>query len=335
MKKVLTFLTVLLLAGCGNEVIDNIDDNQIDPEPIIEKKVSIINLDSNTRPYAVTINNYPSAVKVQSGLDKAFLIYEFPVEYGLTRSLALYKDIEDVKIGTIRSSRHNFIDYALENDALYVHYGWSHYAKDDELNGIIDYIDGNSSDPAPFYREEHENLAWEHRVYTNLSSVIDYIKNNKNYRLTTDKKPLLNYSVDNIDLSSKTDSIKASNVYLKYSSSYDVKFVYNEEDNRYYRYVNGKEHTDYFTKEHYSTKNIIVVKLDWEVKYDNYLAFYNTNTTGSGYYITNGYAIPIKWKKDSRTDQTIYMDMNSNPINVNDGNTYIMLFGNSKEMNIN
>ena len=36
---------------------------------------------------------------------------------------ALFKGQDLDKIGPVRSARHYFIDYAMENDAIYVHFG--------------------------------------------------------------------------------------------------------------------------------------------------------------------------------------------------------------------
>ena len=46
--------------------------------------------------------------------------------------------------------------------------------------------------------------------------------------------------------------------------------------------------------------------------------------TGDGYYITNGYAVPIKWTKKDRKSQTIYTYKDGTEVKINDGNTYIM-----------
>ena len=130
-KKILILLTmILLITGCGKEK-EVKKENKKKNEVIVEKKVTIIDEDSDTRPYAVVVNNFPKATKVQAGLNEAYIIYEFPIEGGITRSLALFKDKQDVRIGTVRSARHNYLDYALENDAIFVHYGWSLYAKED------------------------------------------------------------------------------------------------------------------------------------------------------------------------------------------------------------
>ena len=107
------------------------DKPQKKEEPKVEEKLKILDLDSNTRPYAVMINNIKTVWGYQSGIQDAYMVYEIIVEGGYTRLMALYKDKNLDRIGSVRSSRHYFLDYALENDAIYVHFGWSPQAQGD------------------------------------------------------------------------------------------------------------------------------------------------------------------------------------------------------------
>lgn len=334
MKKkifLLLLISILFLTACGKktkteENNSNIPDNNGSNTVQEIKKVNIVDLESNTRPYAVVINNFPGAVKVQTGLNDAYMIYEMPVEGGMSRSLALFKDKYPTKLGTVRSARHNFLDYVLENDALFVHFGYSHYAQDDIPKLGINNINGLSD--SPFWRENPEGLAYEHTAYTSLEQVREVSKN-KGYRMTTDVKPLLSYSTDEIDLS--IDGIVANSVFVPYSSYYNVKFVYDAENKVYQRYVNNVLHKDYFTGELFTAKNIIVVRFDFVNATDNYyLDFYNVGS-GEGYYITDGFAKKITWEKSSRTAKTIYKYLDGTEIKVNDGNTYIMMQSASKD----
>ena len=89
MKKILLILLCLLTFGCGKKVEETI----VAPEPEeqnmnVKEKIEIVDVNSNTRPFAVVINNTSVAVKVQQGLQKAYMIYEVPVEGSLTRLLA-------------------------------------------------------------------------------------------------------------------------------------------------------------------------------------------------------------------------------------------------------
>jgi len=345
MKRVfiIILLICLLVTGCKKteEIKDEVNDEVVvEPEEIIEeKKVSIIDMESNTRPYAVVINNYPSAAKVQSGLNEAYIVYEFPIEGGITRSLALFKDKTDVKVGTIRSARQNYIDYAMENDAIFVHFGWNVPAKEDIAEYKINYIDGNTRDNKAFKREKN-GLATEHTVYSNLSTLISHNENVRKFKTTTDVKPPLHYVTDIVDLSKYEDSVVANNIKVNYAS-YNVEFKYNSETQRYDRYVKGKLHQDYFTKETYDTKNVLVINVGTnsikehvDAAGTNYLNIKNIGS-GDGYYITNGYARKIKWTKEARDKQTVYKYDDGTVIDINDGNTYIMMKPTSQSVKIN
>ena len=47
--------------------------------------------------------------------------------------------------------------------------------------------------------------------------------------------------------------------------------------------------------------------------------------SGEGYYITNGYAVKIKWSKEDRDKQTKYTYLDGTEIDVSDGNTFIQI----------
>ena len=339
MKKFFTFLFIVLalffVSGCEkkqeNEKKEPEESLSGDKVEEVEKKLQIIDEDSNSRPYAVVINNFPKAVKVQTGLQDAYLIYEFPVEGGMSRSLALYKDKQTAKIGTVRSARHNFLDYALENDAIFVHYGWSVYAKDDISKLKIDSINGLYH--SPFWRENPEKLATEHTAYTSLVKVSEFASKKK-IRTTTDVKPPLSYTTEVVDLSNDSSSKVANDIVVPYSSSYKVKFTYDKDTKRYVRYVNDKVHDDYFTDAEYTTKNILVLKIDYgKTDNDYYLELKNVGS-GKGYYITNGYAKEITWKKDSRSSQTTYQYSDGSDVKISDGNTYIMFQSNNQKLTL-
>ncbi|MBP3503055.1 MAG: DUF3048 domain-containing protein [Clostridia bacterium] len=309
------------------------NENKLIVDTKENNKVKIVDENSKTRPYAIVVNNTPVAVKVQTGLNKAYLIYEIPTEGNTSRLMALYKDIdEDFTIGTIRSSRHDFIDYALESNAIFIHYGWSHYAEEDQKKGVIDYINGLYG--GPFWRDNPEKLASEHTAYTSINKLKKEIES-KGFKTTGDNTLLLNYSAENINLSEKENSIKANKVVIPYGSTKNTTtFVYNETTKMYDRQENGNNCIDHETKEQVSTKNIIVQKINYKVCDDNY--YWNLQTVGSGkgYYITNGQAVPITWSKKDRSSQTKYYYEDGTEIELNDGRTYIELQTNSQKTTI-
>lgn len=70
------------------------------------------------------INNISTAQPVQTGLNKADIIYETEVEGGITRLMAVFQDITTAeKIGTIRSARYPYVDLAMGHNAIFIHCG--------------------------------------------------------------------------------------------------------------------------------------------------------------------------------------------------------------------
>ena len=333
MKKLcILILLIFICIGCGKKEEESIKE---ETPPVIEepKEISIIDVNSNTRPYAIVINNSTVAVKVQTGLQQAYIVYEFPVEGGLTRLMALYKDVPDFTIGTIRSSRHNFLDYAMEHDAIFIHYGWSHYAEDDERELRYDYINGTLGG-GPFWRENPESLATEHTAYTSIEKIKEYVKN-KEIRSTTDQGLVLNYDINGVDLSKKDGNILANNIAIPSNGSINTTYEYDKENKNYKRFVNGNANIDYYTKEQFTAKNIIVQKINTKMASDNYYWDLETVGSGTGYYITEGYAVPITWSKENREAKTKYRYVDGTEIQLNDGNTYIQLQSNSQTLTIN
>ena len=102
----------------------------------------------------------------------------------------------------------------------------------------------------------------------------------------------------------------------------------------YNRQENDISCIDYNTKEQINTKNIIIQKVNYSMCSDNYYWDLKTIGTGEGYFITNGYAVPITWKKDSRAGKTKYYYKDGQEIQVSDGRTYIEIQTNSQKLTL-
>lgn len=319
MKKInkifLVLLGLFIITGCGcNKKEEKKIQNK--KEEIKEtKKINIINEESNSRPYAVVINNVNVARKAQTGLQDAQVIYEFLAEGGITRFVAIYKDKDTSQIGTVRSARHNFLDVALEYDAIFVHFGGSTYGYNDIKSLSINNIDGMTS--SSFWRENPYKLASEHTAYTSLVKVKE--EASKKYKTTTSTKWPLNYSTEEINL----DGINATDISVPFSNATKNSYKYDNKEKVYKRYVDSKEHIDNITKKQYTFKNIIIAKMGFKMTDSNYYLDIQDVGSGSGYYITNGKAIEITWSKKDRKSKMIYKDKEGNEIKLNDGNTFI------------
>ena len=148
-KRTLTILLaawmLLALAGCGGkpdpEPAPVPAENEYpapppepDPEPYIpagRNPLTGLPMEpeyENLRPIAVMLNNLKAA-QPQLGISQADIVYEIPVEGGITRMLCLYQTVEGIEtLGSVRSARPYFVELALGHDAVYVHAGGSQEA---------------------------------------------------------------------------------------------------------------------------------------------------------------------------------------------------------------
>ena len=323
---VISVLVFLLLTGLFYFLL-SLNDNKsnkekdikIDDATTIEKKdLTVYDANSNRRPIAVMIDNNVGN-NAHVGLQDAYLTYEIIVEGGLTRIMAVYKDVNTSVIGPVRSSRHYFLDYALESDAIYAHYGWSTYAENDIRSLGVNNINGLYDNG--YYR--NHNIAAPHNVFTSIEDLYA-VAASKGYSTTSVNYSLLNYTPDDVNFNVTSDLLTANNVSMNYSYSQGRSYTYDATNRYYLRYMNNSPHTDRDSGIQYHYKNIIIMKVN-NSTLDSYgRQDLDTVGTGEGYYITNGYAVPITWSKSSRSSKTHYY-YGGNELVVSDGNTMIQV----------
>ena len=327
-KKLIIALVVLIIIAGGilaYKIVNNKSNEQEvstfeeQPEEQVERNENIKIFSGTQRPIAVMIDNHSGAWP-QAGLNKAYMVYEIIVEGGETRLMALFKGADVDKIGPVRSSRHYFLDYALENDAIYVHYGWSPQAKKDITKLSVNNINGITESTSAFRRVSDKKAP--HNVATDTSNILK-IAQNKGYRTTSNSQSVLKYSENEIELENGT---QAKKVTIPHSNLQTVTYTYNEQEKTYSRAARGKAQTDWDSKQAITTKNIIVEFIEnYDLNDGSGKGRQGLNNIGTydGYYITNGKVIKITCTKSDRNKKTVYKDENGNEIEVNDGNTWV------------
>ena len=327
--KVLIAILVILIIVAGVVLAYKIIQDKENTETIsgeenketvaVEEEKTVQIFSGNDRPFAVMIDNHSDAWP-QAGLNQAYMVYEIIVEGGETRLMALFKGADLDKIGPVRSARHYFIDYAMENDAIYVHFGQSPQAQSDIKKFSINDINGIAEDGTTFWRVKDKYAP--HNAVTSTEKLLESAKS-KNYRTTSTEESVLNYVTDEVNLE---DGQVADTITIPHSDLQTVRYEYDKQNKVYVRYARGEEQTDWDTDEPVTTKNIIITFCN------NYTLSDSENKgrqglrnigTFDGYYITNGRAIKIQCIKNARDEKTIYQDMNGNEIQVNDGNTFV------------
>ena len=290
------------------------------------------------RPVALMINNVRVACP-QMGVSKADVMYECLVEGGYTRLMILVSDYGSLPVvGSIRSSRDYYLDFAQNHDAIYFHAGGSPQAYSEIKSRFINNVDGvNMYTPSTFYRDSVRirTMGYEHSVMTTGSGVVSallYLKY-KTRAVDTFDNPL-KFLSDNETIEYTGD---APHIHIPYSGAQIADFVFDEERSVYLRYqFNGVKHIDGATDEQLWFKSIIMIfNPTAAVPGDTSGRIAVTTTgTGDGYYVCDGKYIPIKWSKPTRDTPISFTHTDGTQLKINRGKTFISIISNSVKNSI-
>ena len=248
---------------------------------------------------------------------------EHPVLRPFTRFMALFKDYESVdQIGSIRSVRPTNIILAAEWNAIICHDGGPFYIDEYLAEPCSDHFSGTFSRVNNGKSREYTEYIVSGDMDKNFSNsdvskeYTSYYEG-EHYQFANEDNP--------VDLSDAADAITAETVDLPFphNGSY---LEYDADDQLYYYSEYGKAHVDPGNDNaQLCFKNLLIQSAGF-TQYDEHgYMIFDVITSGGGYYVTNGEAIPVTWKKTSMTSQTRYYDADGNEIKLNTGKTYIAL----------
>lgn len=300
----------------GDAIASGDESGEIEDEVYLGPNI----FSGDSRPIAVMIDNEKPAWQNHGGLNSAYMLYEFIIEGGESRIMAFFKNVSPSYIGPVRSARHYFLDYAMEHDAIFVHFGWSPKAQSDiktlginNINGIYDSF---------FWRVAPKSSY--HNAITSMENIQKYVTR-KNYRATSDQESIIKYN--QYDESLENGKV-ANNILVKYSGLQNTSYEYDEERKVYLRSMRGTPHKDSQTGEQFYAKNIVMIYVKDELLDDpedkGRRELYNLGT-GKGYFATNGQCVEITWEKKTREGRTVYKDLEGNEITFNDGITWVQI----------
>ena len=261
------------------------------------------------RPMAIMVENHNQA-RPQSGLYKADVVYEIPVEGGITRFMALFTKMPGL-IGPVRSCREYFVDRALEVDALYVHCGGSPMGYAYISKSKIRSIDEIKNSP-PFFRDKLRKAP--HNLYGNGEAIYRYMSKRVDMRVKEQAIPL-SYGIRNELGTEPGDYIN-----IRYHGNYTL--VIKEENGVYHRYMNNILHLDRETKKPLEASAVVLQVAAMKVV--DAVGRQEISFIGSGkaWIFEKGKRTEVTWHKDSPRTKTTYIDEN--------GKEY--LFGNNGQV---
>ena len=278
------------------------------------------------RPVAIMINNLKGSLP-QYGIYGADIMFEMPVEGGITRMMALFGDYTKVpNVCSVRSCRYYFPILAHGYDAVYFCFGINESLARPTVEKIgIDMFNATDNfDPVLFGRDPNRlgKYSREHTAFVKGENIPKALKDNKVRSDIKEKKNVNVFKFREEGESKKAGNISAETIRLDFSKLYYSTFTYDSAKKVYYKTHNGKAHMDSAADKQLNYKNVFVLETDINLHKDNYLVKINWKG-GTGYYISEGGAKKITWeKKDEASPIKIY-DANGKQVKVNTGNSYI------------
>ena len=263
---------------------------------------------------AIMIENHPAA-RPLSGITKAKVVYEAPVEANITRFMALFEKNADVeKVGPVRSARPYYLDWLSEwGNPMYMHVGGSPSAMEQiKERNIFDIDEFNRG--WYFWRSEHRVAP--HNTYTSeklWNKAWDDYGDNLNTELIPtwkfDDAPACEHKcISELTIDFAGDTFKPT---WKYVSS----------TQKYVRHLFGKPEKTLDGKT-IAADTIIVQHVFSQIIDEIGRKRIETGGTGKVQIFQKGHVIKGTWEKQLR-EKTKWLDVDGNEIRLNPGTIWI------------
>lgn len=308
----------------SSEVEETLPDQNLNPlTGRYDLKDSLV----NKRPISIMINNAHKSWP-QKSISAADIIYELPVEGGMSRLMAVYADYTKAEtFGSVRSVRHDFVELSMPLNTVFIHWGGSPSGYDALRNYGIDDIDGMVYANTYFYTDKTLQKPIEHCRFMTKQNITDAIANLKipsdtslqpAYRFHTGEEPLA---------FSDTEAGKAS---VRFSGSLTVDYQYDPASGKYQKSEYGEVTPDGNTGEPVLIDNVFILYSRVDLMADGVHKDIHL-TNGTGYYLTKGTKTKINWSKGNPDDPMKYTLESGEELTVNPGNSWVLFAPNEAE----
>lgn len=326
MSGVALIFVMMFVFWWNNEIVINkIDGENEDEINNTGPKSSIMGISCDRaliRPIAVMLAG-DVETRPLSGISGADMVIEMPVApNGITRLMAVYQCQLPDEIGSIRSSRGDFIPLAQGLKAIYAHWGGEQEALAKLNKGVIDNIDGLKYENIYYYRKK--GMLKPHNGFTSAELLDKAIKE-------------LKYDTsDSFAGYPHTDKIEGRNlsnladlVIIDYPKPFNSTWVYEPKANSYKRIRDEKPEIDKSNGEQVSVSVVVVMKTKVAFWRDQYMRV-AVEGGGDAEVYQDGIVINGKWKKDpaNSEDKLSFYDINGKEISFLPGKIWIEIVNN-------
>ena len=279
---------------------------------------------TRNRPFAFVLNNMVVALP-QAGVSHVDILYEFPVEGGITRMLAIIQDISELDtIGSMRSARYYFVSVAESYDAIFAHAGDSYVARAHMSNRGTDNLNGVAGAARFFMRDparrssmgfEHSMMAVGERLYEGIP----------NFGFRTVHESDFNQTLLFTENAAPTNGGAAREITARITASKNSYFTYYPEYGQYFMRQFNRDFIDSETDERVGFTNILLVHTSVTARPGDRAGLRMVETTGegTGFFINGGRYTEIRWSRADETAPFEYTLLDGSPLYLGVGRTFI------------
>ncbi|MRH44564.1 DUF3048 domain-containing protein [Aquibacillus halophilus] len=330
---ILIFLIMTVIVACSKEeqVAEPNPNNEVeDPEPIEEPEEpepeepafknmypfsgEPTNDEVNDRAVAVMVNNHPQA-RPQTGLNKADIVFEILAEGNITRLMAIFQSEKPDVVGPVRSARPYYFNIADDYGAIYVHHGAAGFILDMLKAGAADHLEGMFYDNDRHLFKREDFRVAPHNSYLIFDAVYE-VAQGKGYEVEEDHKaiPFLNEE----EIMAISGEV-ANEISFNYEAT-PVRYTYDTESEKYFRFNGEEQTTDLETGEPIQLDNVFFVETYHEVVDSAGRREIDFSSGGNAYLFQKGKVQSLEWQN---IDGQIIPVQNGEPVGFVPGKTWI------------
>ncbi|MBC8330521.1 MAG: DUF3048 domain-containing protein [Anaerolineae bacterium] len=291
------------------------------------------------RPIVAKIPNYPHSVRPQAGISLADHIYEYYLEWGLTRFMAVFYGNDAERFGPIRSGRVFDAHIMRMYNGIFVF----NYADDRTL----DYFEEIELDERYFALDQRcpplcrdESINSYNNLFGNTSAVHDFVQTRGVADDRSDLSGNFFSSLNNLE------APVGAEVHITYSYANYAYWRYHDGSGLYVRYqgntdnVDGNSaqyelHMDALTGQPLTASNVIILMVTHEFFHkssDTEVFTMDLTGTGTAYVFRDNQAFEARWQRFAENQPLAILDTNGHPFPLKPGTTFFQVINTTSEV---
>jgi hypothetical protein len=318
------------------EIIPSFEGNLIINNPLTGLPVDDPSM-FQRRPLAIKVGNSPDYVRPQSGLTLADVAYEYYIEWGDTRFIAVFYSNTPERVGPVRSGRFFDEHVARMYHAFLMFKGADprelNYLKATDINDLLVSVGIGNCPPyfmGPYKRDSYNNVFFNAGKWSACAE-----------RKGLDNSPQT-ISGGFFSEEAPQSPLNVTRIFSFYSV-YNYNFwEYDPELNKYLRYQEAKDLTkvknetyeqlfDDLTKQPVTAANVVVLFAP-HIFANGYNAedeVYNIDLIdyGNAYVFRDGVAVPARWNRTAVDQPILLTHLDGSPIYLRPGQTFYQVMG--------